>query len=61
MVIQLITFYLKNLQKIDISKIVCDNCNKNKSDSYNYQFYTCTTCNNNFQCADYFHIIHQKQ
>ena len=37
----------ENLQKIDISKIVCDNCNKNKSDSYNYQFYTCTTCNNN--------------
>ena len=35
----------ENIEKIDISKIICDNCKtKNKSNSYNHQFYRCNLC-----------------
>ena len=37
--------YEKN-QNIDISKIKCNNCNKNKSDTYNNEMYLCNTCKN---------------
>ena len=36
------------LQYIDESKIICDNCKNNKSNSYNKQFFTCLTCKKNF-------------
>ena len=41
----LIEEYEKN-QNIDISKIKCNNCNKNKSDTYNNEMYLCNTCKN---------------
>ena len=35
-------------QKIDISKVICNICNKNnKSITHNNEFYTCYTCNKN--------------
>ena len=35
-------------QKIDISKIICDICNKNnKGNTHNNEFYICNTCNKN--------------
>ena len=35
----------KNTQKIDISKIKCENCqNKNKSNTFNNEFYRCLKC-----------------
>ena len=35
-------------QRIDISKIVCDNCKENnKGNSYNNMFFRCCTCNMN--------------
>jgi hypothetical protein len=35
----------ENTQKLDISKIICNICNKNnKSDTYNNGFYICNTC-----------------
>ena len=35
-------------QKIDISKVICNICNKNnKSITHNNEFYTCNTCNKN--------------
>jgi len=37
-----------NTQKIDISKIICNECNKiNKSDAYNKEFFRCNKCNMN--------------
>ena len=41
--IQLNEFY--KLQNIDESQIICDNCKKNKSETFNNQFYICNTCN----------------
>ena len=36
----------ENIEKIDLSKIKCDNCKlKNMSNSYNNDFYMCNTCN----------------
>ena len=38
----------ENIQKIDLSKIICNECNeKNKSNTYNNEFYICNTCNKN--------------
>ena len=38
----------ENTQKINISKIICNNCNKNnKSKTYNNKFYKCLTCKQN--------------
>ena len=35
-------------QKINISNIICDKCkNKNKGDSYNYEFFICLICKKN--------------
>ena len=35
-------------QKIDLSKIICNQCNKNnKKNAYNNVFYICNTCNKN--------------
>ena len=35
----------ENINKIDISKIICDNCKiKNKSNTYNNEFYRCNIC-----------------
>ena len=45
----------KDTQKIDISKIICDECKiNNKSESYNNIFYRCNECNNNLciQCKN---------
>ena len=45
----------ENTQKIDISKIKCDECNiNNKSNTYNKLFFRCNTCNINIcpLCAD---------
>ena len=37
-----------NSQKIDLSKIICDQClKKNKFNSYNSEFYKCYLCNKN--------------
>ena len=33
-----------NLQKIDLSKIICSKCEAKKSDTYNNEFYKCNTC-----------------
>ena len=34
-----------NIEKIDISKIICDTCKiKNKSNTYNNEFYRCNIC-----------------
>ena len=43
-------------QKIELDKIICDECKKNnKSKSYNNIFYKCLTCNNNIcpSCREY--------
>jgi len=38
----------ENTQKINISKIICNSCNKNnKSKTYNNKFYKCLTCKQN--------------
>ena len=38
----------ENTQKLDISKIICNICDKyNKSNSYNNEFYICNTCKKN--------------
>ena len=38
----------ENNQKIDLSKIICNECNENnKSNTYNNEFYICNTCNKN--------------
>jgi len=38
----------ENIEKIDISKIICDNCKiKNKSKTYNNEFYRCNICKMN--------------
>jgi hypothetical protein len=38
----------ENTQKINISKIICNNCNKNNmSRTYNNKFYKCLTCKHN--------------
>ena len=38
----------ENNQKIDLSKIICNECNENnKSNINNNEFYICNTCNNN--------------
>jgi hypothetical protein len=38
----------KEYQKIDLSKIICDNCkNENKGNTYDNKFYTCLNCQNN--------------
>ena len=38
----------ENTQKIDLSKIKCDECNENnKGDTHNNEFYICNTCNKN--------------
>jgi len=38
----------ENKEKIDISKIICDNCKiKNKSNTYNNEFYKCNICKTN--------------
>ena len=38
----------ENTQKIDISKIICNICNKNnKSNTYNNEFYICNECKKN--------------
>ena len=35
-------------QKIDLSKIICDDCkNKNKNNTFNNKFFKCLSCNNN--------------
>ena len=34
----------ENIQKIDISKIKCDKCENNKSNTYNNEFYRCIEC-----------------
>ena len=34
-------------QKIDLSKIKCDKCNKNKSEVFNNELYICLICKNN--------------
>ena len=34
-------------QKIDESKIICNKCNKNKTQTYKNQFYKCGNCNIN--------------
>ena len=35
----------KNTQNINLSKIICDKCKeKNKGNSFNHDFYICTTC-----------------
>ena len=37
-----------NTQKIDLSKIICNKCNKtNKNDAYNKEFFRCNKCNMN--------------
>ena len=36
-----------DFQKIDESKILCNNCINSKKETYNSQFYKCFTCNNN--------------
>jgi len=39
---------IENIQKIDISKIICDYCKiKNKNNVYNYEFYRCNKCKMN--------------
>ena len=35
-----------NTQKIDLSKIICKICNKNRSNTFENQFFFCTTCQN---------------
>ena len=35
---------LENIQVIDYSKIICNKCNKNRQDSYEYTFYKCLDC-----------------
>ena len=44
----------KDTQKIDISKIIRDECKINKSESYKNIFYRCNECNNNLciQCKN---------
>ena len=38
----------ENSQKIDLSQIICNECNKNnKSNTHNNKFYICNTCNKN--------------
>ena len=38
----------QNRQKINISNIICEQCNiKNKGNTYNNEFYKCLTCNKN--------------
>ena len=37
----------ENTQKIDESKIICNNCNNNKYNSYNKQFFKCLSCGYN--------------
>ena len=38
----------ENNQKIDLSKIICNECNENnKSNTHNNEFYICNTCNKN--------------
>ena len=38
----------ENIEKIDISKIICNICNiNNKSNTYNNEFYICNTCKKN--------------
>ena len=38
----------ENIEKIDISKIICNICNiNNKSNTYKNEFYKCLTCNMN--------------
>ena len=32
-------------QKVDLSKIICDKCNKNKGETFNNEFYICLKCN----------------
>ena len=43
----LIEEYLNQIKKIDESKIICNICNKNKSEVYKNQFYKCCKCNIN--------------
>ena len=50
-------------QNIDLSKIKCNNCNRNRAEIYNYQFYKCCTCNINLcllckETHDAKHIIY---
>ena len=50
----------ENTQKINISKIICNNCNRNnKSNTYNNKFYKCLTCKQNLcpECQ----LTHVKQ
>ena len=35
------------INKIDISKIKCNKCNKSKNETHNNEFYICLKCNNN--------------
>ena len=38
-----------NIQNIDLSKIICDKCKKNKSNIYRNEFYICNDCNMNLR------------
>ena len=38
----------ENSQKIDLSKIICNECNENnRGNTHNNEFYICNTCNKN--------------
>ena len=52
----------ENTQKIDISKIICAKCKKNKGSTYNNEFFRCCTCGINLcplcsSCHDKTHQI----
>ena len=44
----ILLYLFEESQKIDLSKIICDICNKNnKKKTHNNEFYICNTCNKN--------------